>query len=301
MASFGGRASVLLPPAAALLLCVGCATVEARAAIGRPGGQRRSARRVSPRRLPRRLARPATGTPRSPAVRPAGPPAPAAVAWQIPPRHARGISGFADRTSVRSGQPVTLYVSTAAPSFTVLALRMGWYGGGRLVRQVWRSAVTAGHRQPGPRLVAAATRTYAATWTPSLTVPATGWPPGDYLLRLDAGTGGENYVPLTARGPRHGAAPATARAAGTNLTFFGANAIFRRIRFGPTRLGPDRLEINYKVAAEDPVDDSCASPVSARTESVTRRVTAAVLRAFARGPAAVRHPAVDNLAALGIG
>jgi hypothetical protein len=47
---------------------------------------------------------------------------------------------------------------------------------------------------------------------------------------------------------------AAARSHGTNLAFFGANAIFRRIRYGNTRVGPDRLEINYKIAAEDPLD-----------------------------------------------
>lgn len=45
-----------------------------------------------------------------------------------------------------------------------------------------------------------------------------------------------------------------ARDHGTNLAFFGANAVFRRIRYGSTSVGPDRLEINYKVAAEDPLD-----------------------------------------------
>jgi len=43
-----------------------------------------------------------------------------------------------------------------------------------------------------------------------------------------------------------------ARDAGTNLAFLGANAVFRRIRLEPTALGPRRLEVNYKAAAEDP-------------------------------------------------
>jgi hypothetical protein len=40
---------------------------------------------------------------------------------------------------------------------------------------------------------------------------------------------------------------------GTNIAFFGANGIFRRIRFGSTALGPYRLIVNYKVASEDPL------------------------------------------------
>ena len=42
------------------------------------------------------------------------------------------------------------------------------------------------------------------------------------------------------------AALTRARDAGTNVAFLGANAIYRKIRFGRTALGPDRLEINYK-------------------------------------------------------
>jgi N,N-dimethylformamidase beta subunit-like protein len=53
--------------------------------------------------------------------------------------------------------------------------------------------------------------------------------------------------------PQMRAAVTAARNAGTNLAFLGANAIFRRIRFGSTHLGPDRLIINYKVASEDPL------------------------------------------------
>ncbi len=41
---------------------------------------------------------------------------------------------------------------------------------------------------------------------------------------------------------------------GTNVAFLGANAIFRKIRFGPSPLAPDRLEINYKDDS-DPIGD----------------------------------------------
>lgn len=47
-----------------------------------------------------------------------------------------------------------------------------------------------------------------------------------------------------------------ARDAGTNIGFLGANAVFRRIRFGPTDLGRDRLEVNYKDPNEDPLTRS---------------------------------------------
>lgn len=45
----------------------------------------------------------------------------------------------------------------------------------------------------------------------------------------------------------------TARDAGVSIAFLGANAVYRRIRFESDPLGPDRLEVNYKSAAEDPI------------------------------------------------
>ena len=38
-----------------------------------------------------------------------------------------------------------------------------------------------------------------------------------------------------------------------NLAFFGANEIYRKIRFGPSDLGERRLVISYKVISEDPL------------------------------------------------
>ncbi len=50
---------------------------------------------------------------------------------------------------------------------------------------------------------------------------------------------------------RQGAA--TANASGVNLAFLGANACYRQIRMEPTSVGPNRLQICYKDAAEDPL------------------------------------------------
>ena len=50
-----------------------------------------------------------------------------------------------------------------------------------------------------------------------------------------------------------------ARDRGVNVAFFGANAVFRAIRLTPSDLGPDRRQVNYRVASADPlngVDDS---------------------------------------------
>ena len=263
--------------------------------------------------------------------------------------------------SVHPGEAVRLFVSTTAPSYTVTAFRIGDY------------PPTGGATDLG---VAAAARPRASptrwcrsrgtpSWRPGSrrsTVDTTGWPPGDYLFRLDASTGAQQFVPLTvatpdntgrivivnavttwqaynrwggyslyasarpagwptarARSPSTGPtrprpcrAPATsssssgrwcsspsaagcrsatpptstctptrtcstapaamvtlghdeywsqeerdnataARDRGVNLAFLGGNEIYRHIRFEPSPLGANRVEVDYKVFEEDPV------------------------------------------------
>jgi N,N-dimethylformamidase beta subunit-like, C-terminal len=50
---------------------------------------------------------------------------------------------------------------------------------------------------------------------------------------------------------RQGAAQANAN--GVNLVFLGANACYRQIRMEPSSIGPNRLQVCYKSAAEDPL------------------------------------------------
>jgi hypothetical protein len=107
------------------------------------------------------------------------------------------IMGYAGQYSVLTGQPVTLYVSTTARSFTVSAFRMGWYRGDQ-ARLVWKSATVPGRRQ-APCTVTPVTNTVHTDWGPSLTVPTDAWPDGAYLLRLDAESGGQRFVPITVR------------------------------------------------------------------------------------------------------
>ncbi|MBV8985002.1 MAG: hypothetical protein JO248_11250 [Acidimicrobiia bacterium] len=45
-----------------------------------------------------------------------------------------------------------------------------------------------------------------------------------------------------------------ARDQGVNLAFFGANAVFRKIRFDASQMGADRHETDYKSAREDPMN-----------------------------------------------
>jgi hypothetical protein len=129
------------------------------------------------------------------------------------------IAGYAGQASVLPGEQADLYVSTTAREFTVRAFRIGWYNGD-LARKVWESGPVRGHRQRAPAGPAAAsaspasastapastgapgtaaTNTVHADWGRSLAVSTAGWPAGSYLLRLDASSGAQRYVPLTVR------------------------------------------------------------------------------------------------------
>lgn len=321
--------------------------------------------------------------------------------WRIISRgQPQEIEGYTDHVSARPGTVVRLFVSTTAASFRVRALRFGWYGG-TLARLVWTSAQIPGTRQPSA--VVQAHGMVVAPWRPSLALPTAGWPPGSYLLRLDASSGAQHYVPLVIRspsvagrvvlvqptttyqaynlwggydlynGPHHNSAlrarvvsfdrpyrrgdgagdffaeeqpllsyaerlglplayissvdldldphvldgaravvseahdeywsprmralVTRARDQGANLAFIGANEIYRRIRFGSSPLGRDRIEVNYRNPREDPLygtnnalvtSDWPASPGADPASSLTGQ--AYVPCASARTPMVVTEP-----------
>jgi hypothetical protein len=118
--------------------------------------------------------------------------------WEI--RHegsADAIMGYAGAASVLTGESFPLFVSTTSSGFRVTAFRIGWYGGDG-ARQVWRSAPLRGHQQNAASL-AEATNTVQTDWDPAIEVPTDDWPAGTYLLRLDADSGAQRYVPVTVR------------------------------------------------------------------------------------------------------
>ena len=125
---------------------------------------------------------------------------PGTKSWKI--RNVGGgheIEGYADHASVLPGQSFRLLVSTTAPGYHVEAFRVGWYGGTQ-ARRLWESGQQRGVRQAAAR-VTPGTNMVTAPWKPSMTVSTAGWPPGDYLMRLDASTGAARYVPITVRSP----------------------------------------------------------------------------------------------------
>lgn len=125
---------------------------------------------------------------------------PGTPSWHVHRGGKHAIEGYADRVSVLPGEPFRLFVSTTAASYTVDVFRMGWYGGTG-ARRVWTSPSEAGRKQAGAKTTGA-THTVTAPWRPSLTVTTAGWPEGTYLLRLNAVSGAQRYVPITVRSPR---------------------------------------------------------------------------------------------------
>ncbi|RCH69773.1 hypothetical protein DT019_07815 [Streptomyces sp. SDr-06] len=118
--------------------------------------------------------------------------------WRLKGRGAEHeVEGYADRTSVASGESFRLHVHTTARTFRAEAFRMGWYGGA-LARKVWESGPLRGTRQPAAQ-VEPGTYTVTAPWPAGPEIATKDWPEGSYLIRLTADSGGQRYVPVTVR------------------------------------------------------------------------------------------------------
>ena len=177
-AFLGLAAAAAAVPAAAVAAVK--ATESGRSGASADAARAKTARRVSPRKLVSENELP--GDPNWPISHLGAPDA---------------MIGYAGQYSVLPGEPITLYASTTARSFTVSAYRMGWYRGD-LARLVWQSATVPGRRQ-GAATVTADTNTVQTDWGPSLTIPTDDWPEGSYLLRMDSEAGAQRYVPVTVR------------------------------------------------------------------------------------------------------
>ena len=125
---------------------------------------------------------------------------PGGTGWRYAARRDTGLQAYADTTSAVCGQAVHLMVSSSAPSATVTAWRMGYYGG-RGGRAVATSGTFRTRRQPAA-VVDRATRSPRAPWTATVSVPIDArFTPGSYLLKLTDSRGGQAYVPLTVTDP----------------------------------------------------------------------------------------------------
>jgi hypothetical protein len=126
--------------------------------------------------------------------------------WVISSRGHGTILGFVDRVSAQRGQTVTLFVTADAPSFSVAAYRIGYYGGTG-ARKVWTSATVSGRRQPSCPVTATVNMVSCSNWSPSMSVSITSsFVPGDYLFKLISESGAQSYIPLTVTDPTSHAA-----------------------------------------------------------------------------------------------
>lgn len=118
--------------------------------------------------------------------------------WAIRHRGSEhAIEGYSGKASVLPGESFPLFVSTESSRFRVTAFRLGWYQGTG-ARKVWASRALRGGRQKSPTLVRS-TNTIKTDWDPVIEVRTHDWPAGAYLLRLDADSGAQRYVPVTVR------------------------------------------------------------------------------------------------------
>ncbi|MDQ6782691.1 MAG: hypothetical protein M3063_04460 [Actinomycetota bacterium] len=125
---------------------------------------------------------------------------PGNASWAITkPANNHQIEGYADQVSIDVGGHVGLHVSTPAPTFTVQAFRMGYYGGTQ-ARLVWTSPTVPAKHQPSCP-VTSGTNMVQCSWADPVAVQTNpnDWPQGDYLFKLVSGDGYQSYVPLTIR------------------------------------------------------------------------------------------------------
>ncbi|MGH9126075.1 MAG: N,N-dimethylformamidase beta subunit family domain-containing protein, partial [Acidimicrobiales bacterium] len=125
--------------------------------------------------------------------------------WNITdPAKGDDIEGYANEESIKPGDPVTLYVSTVAPTYKVEVFRMGWYQG-LGARLIGTSTELTGQVQAKP-VFTSGTNMIETFWQQSVDFDTGSWPPGDYLFKLVASTGPESWIPLTVRSPNSTAA-----------------------------------------------------------------------------------------------
>ena len=116
------------------------------------------------------------------------------------------VQGFANLTYAKLGQSVDLYVDSHAPTYRVIAYRMGYYQG-LGAHEVWSSPIEPGIVQPPCTVAPTTNMASCANWQQSLVMPVTSaFFPGDYLIKLVAGPRAASYVLLTVWDPSSTAA-----------------------------------------------------------------------------------------------
>lgn len=107
------------------------------------------------------------------------------------------LAGWVDHSSIRPGTPLKLHVTSTERSYTATAYRLGWYGG-KMGRQIWKSAALVGRAQPTCAL-RANRMVDCSNWSVASTIPTATWPEGLYLIKLVGSDGMGKYIPVTVR------------------------------------------------------------------------------------------------------
>ncbi|HLW17506.1 MAG TPA: N,N-dimethylformamidase beta subunit family domain-containing protein [Actinomycetota bacterium] len=117
--------------------------------------------------------------------------------WHLRYPHSDGIQGYASRTSVPAGQPISFFVSTTAKRYSVDVFRMGWYGGAGARLMTHLGPLDGKHQTP---CYLGARRMVVCPWSPSFTLDThTDWVSGAYLARLNASNKSDSFVPFVVR------------------------------------------------------------------------------------------------------
>jgi Bacterial Ig-like domain (group 2) len=121
--------------------------------------------------------------------------------WQLTnPATNHEIEGYASLVSVNRGDPISFFVNTADPTFTLEIFRMGWYGGAG-ARLLTPGVKLAGTVQPIPTpdpTTGLVECQWLNPYTITITADAqdpTDWASGVYLVRLIGNTSGkQSYI-----------------------------------------------------------------------------------------------------------
>ena len=123
---------------------------------------------------------------------------PGSPQWQIEHRQfTKKTLAYASSESVRAGESFDLAVACRAPSFTVEALRIGYYDNVG-ARAVWQSEPRKCRTQPNA-VVDPSTHLATANWHRSISIDTTDWPEGAYVLKVVAADRSATYVDLVVR------------------------------------------------------------------------------------------------------
>lgn len=120
--------------------------------------------------------------------------------WRLDqPAIGREIEGYASAASVQRGEPLSLYVNTAEPSFVLEVFRIGWYQG-LGARRMFGPVTLRGVQQPMPTMDRD-TGLVDCAWTrPFVLGTDLDWTSGIFLARLTASdSGAQSYILFVVR------------------------------------------------------------------------------------------------------